>query len=108
MEIIYHSTLYIGLDSGLMHIAVAFSKPTFTIWGASNPVLYGYAWAGKQHHIVSLNLNCAPCSAWINPNTSRVTDPLRCPDFKCIKEIPVTMVKTELDDFIKSLDSFNH
>ena len=103
-EIIYHAQFYIGLDSGLMHIAVALNKPTFTIWGASNPTLYGYGWMDeKKHKIVSLNLKCAPCSAWINPNISRVKDPLQCPDFKCIKDISVEKVTTELDDFMKNI-----
>ena len=85
---VHQSQFYIGLDSGLMHIAVALNKPTFTVWGASNPILYGYEWIDpKKHKIVSLNLKCAPCSAWINPNTSRVTNPLECPDFKCIRDI---------------------
>lgn len=101
MEIIYRSQFYIGLDSGLMHIAAALNKPTFTIWGASNPVLYGYNWMGDKHKVVSLNLSCAPCSSWLNPNTSRVSNPLACPDFKCIKDISVEMVKVELDGFIQ-------
>ena len=101
MEIIYCSQYYIGLDSGLMHIAVALNKPTFTIWGASNPKLYGYDWMGTKHKIVSLNLSCAPCSSWLNANTSRVLNPFQCPDFKCIKGISVEMVTKELDSFIK-------
>ncbi len=101
MEIIYHSKFYIGLDSGLMHIAVALNKPTFTLWGASDPTLYGYNWLGEKHKVVSLNLPCAPCSAWINPNTTRVTDPLKCPDFKCIRGISVEFVATELNAFLK-------
>lgn len=103
MEIVYHSQFYIGLDSGLMHITVALNKPTFTIWGASNPVLYGYEWMGTKHKVISLNLPCAPCSSWINPNTSRVTNPLKCPDFKCIKGISVEKVISELDNFIATL-----
>lgn len=103
MEIMYHSQFYIGLDSGLMHIAVALNKPTFTIWGASNPKLYGYEWLGKQHKIVFLNLKCAPCAAWIKPNTSRVTNPLKCPDFACIRSILVKKVTDELDSFITDL-----
>lgn len=101
MEIISHSQFYIGPDSGLMHMAVALNKPTFTLWGASNPVLYGYEWLGNKHKVVSLYLYCAPCSAWINPNTKRVNDPLTCPDFKCIKDLPIEKVTEELDDFIK-------
>jgi ADP-heptose:LPS heptosyltransferase len=104
MEIICHAQFYIGLDSGLMHIAAALNKPTFTIWGASNPVLYGYEWMdAKKHKVVSLNLICAPCSSWIKPNTSRVSNPLNCPDFKCIKDIYVEKVTTELDDFMKNI-----
>lgn len=103
MEIIYHSKYYIGLDSGLMHMAVALNKPTFTIWGASNPKLYGYDWMGNKHKIVSLNLSCAPCSSWLNANTSRVLNSSLCPDYKCIKNISVEMVVKELDSFIKTI-----
>ena len=103
MEIIYHSQFYIGLDSGLMHIAVVLNKPTFTIWGASNPILYGYGWLGTKHKVVSLNLSCAPCSSWLDPNTSRVTNPSLCPDFKCIKDVSVKQVTEELDVFMKTI-----
>ena len=103
MEIIYHSRFYIGLDSGLMHIAVALNKPTFTIWGASNPKLYGYDWMGERHKVISLNLPCAPCSSWLNANTTRVSNSNQCPDFKCIKEISVEMVVKELDSFTKTI-----
>ncbi|MES2514549.1 MAG: glycosyltransferase family 9 protein [Bacteroidota bacterium] len=103
MEILHHSQFYIGLDSGLMHMAVALNKPTFTIWGASNPTLYGYEWIGPKHKIISLNLPCAPCSAWINPNTSRVDDSLKCPDFKCIRDISVSHVAEQLNIFIRSV-----
>lgn len=101
MEIIFHSRFYIGLDSGLMHIAAALNKPSFTLWGASDPELYGYAWLGDKHRTVSLNLSCAPCSAWIGRNTNRVNDPLQCPDFKCMRDLSVEIVTKELDGFMK-------
>jgi len=103
MEIIYQSQFYIGLDSGLMHIAVALNKPTFTIWGASNPTLYGYNWMGEKHKIVSLNLACAPCSSWLNANTNRVSNPALCPDFKCIKDISADKVTKELELFFNTI-----
>lgn len=102
MEIIYHSNYYIGLDSGLMHIAVALNKPTFTIWGASNSKLYGYDWMGTKHKIISLNLSCSPCSSWLGANTNRVSSPNQCPDFKCIKDISAEMVTDELETFMKN------
>lgn len=101
VDIICLAKLYIGLDSGLMHIAAAFNKPTFTLWGASNNKLYGYEWFGKQHKTVSLNLNCAPCSSWINPNITRVSNPLNCPDFKCIKTISTETVIKEFNEYYK-------
>lgn len=103
MEIIFRSQLYIGLDSGIMHIAAAFNKPTFTIWGATNPTLYGYLWKGNKHKIVSLNLDCSPCSSWINPNKSRVSDSHKCPDFKCIKSISTETVIKVFDEYYKSI-----
>jgi ADP-heptose:LPS heptosyltransferase len=103
MEIIHQSQFYIGLDSGLMHMAVALNKPTFTVWGASNPTLYGYKWLGEKHKIVSLNLACAPCSAWINPNRSRVSNPLLCPDFKCLANLSLDTVKEELIVFLNKI-----
>ena len=107
MEIIYHSNYYIGLDSGLMHIAVALNKPTFTIWGASNPKLYGYDWMGTKHKIVSLHLSCSPCSSWLNANTSRVSYPTQCSDFKCITNIPVKSVINELSVFLNQIETKN-
>lgn len=101
MNLIYHSQAYIGLDSGLMHIAVLFNKPTFTIWGASNPIQYGYNWLNRKHHIQSLSLPCAPCSSWIGANHQRVKNPNDCPDVKCIRDISVNDVIKELTHFLK-------
>jgi len=101
LEIISRADFYVGLDSGLMHMAVALDKPTFTIWGASNPKLYGYDWKGSNHKSVSLNLPCSPCSSWLNPNISRVSNPLSCPDFKCINDLSVELVIKELYDFLQ-------
>jgi ADP-heptose:LPS heptosyltransferase len=102
VSITANATFYIGLDSALMHLAFAFNKPSFSLWGASSPILYGYAWYdAKKHKVISQNLDCAPCNAWINPNTSRVENPLKCPDFKCIKTLGFEKVKSELIVFIE-------
>ena len=44
------SSGYIGLDSGLMHIAVALQKKTLAIFGASNEKLYGYESLDPRNH----------------------------------------------------------
>ncbi len=102
MDIIYNSNYYIGLDSGLMHMAVALNKPTFTIFGASNPKLYGYEWMGAKHYVASLNLPCSPCSSWLNANTTRVSNALDCSDFKCIREMSVDLVIKKLNTFFNA------
>ena len=79
---------YIGLDSGIMHMAAALQKKTLSIFGASNEKLLSYAGLdGDNHAVIIAQLSCRPCSSWKNANTSRVTDPLKCPDFACLKNI---------------------
>ncbi len=79
---------YIGLDSGIMHMAVALQKRTVTIFGASNENLYGYETLDPENHkVIRSSLNCRPCSAWKNANNSRVNDPMLCPDFACLTSI---------------------
>ncbi len=90
--ILKKSVLFVGHDSGLMHLAVAMNTPTITIWGASDPILFAYHPFDSKHVIIHHALACAPCNAWINPNTIRVQNPLDCPDFKCIRAITVTEV----------------
>lgn len=79
---------YIGLDSGIMHMAVALQKRTVTIFGASNEKLYGYETLDPDNHkVIRSSLSCRPCSGWKNANTSRVSDPMLCPDFACLTSI---------------------
>jgi len=84
---------YIGLDSGIMHMAVALQKKTFTIFGASNEKLYGYGVLDPVNHkVITSNISCRPCSSWKNPNTSRVSNPMLCPDFACLSLIEPGLV----------------
>ena len=104
-SILSRATLFIGHDSGPMHISVCYNVPTLTIWGGSSWHLYGYHnMAPKKHKIVGNKLDCWPCNAWINPNTKRVSDPLQCPDFKCITHISTKQVIEVLDKTMKELN----
>ncbi len=106
MQIIYHAQLLVGLDSGLLHIAVAFGKPTFTLWGGSSPVLYGYESINPiRHQCLSAKLPCSPCNAWMNPNISRVTDPQECPDFACMRALNPTVVFKHFQRYHDQLES---
>jgi ADP-heptose:LPS heptosyltransferase len=102
MEVISRGTLFLGLDGGLLHAAVVLGKPSFSIWGPSNPLLYGYEKMNPaKHRVISLGLLCAPCSAWIMPNTSRVSDPEQCPDHKCLMELKPDQVFGEFSIFVR-------
>jgi len=102
-EVIGKSSLFVGLDGGLMHIAAAQGIPTFTLWGPSNPLLYGYEQLNPRNNkICSLQLSCSPCSAWISPNTSRYAKPEDCPTRECLADLPPARVFTEFSTFAKT------
>ena len=53
------SKLYIGLDSGISHIASYVGVPSVVIYGPTDPVVWKPI--GKKVYQVSLNLDCSPC-----------------------------------------------
>ena len=101
-NLLAHSEGYIGLDSGLMHLAAALQKKSLAIFGASNEKLLGYHILDKSTHaVIASSLYCRPCSSYKNANTSRVSDPMLCPDFACLATI------TEEEVYKKVLVHFN-
>ncbi|PCJ83571.1 MAG: hypothetical protein COA57_11000 [Flavobacteriales bacterium] len=105
VEIVGKCKFYLGVDSGLMHLAVVHNKPTFTIWGGSDYNMYGYAKINPERHwIIQQKLDCWPCNSWLNPNTSRVSDPNKCPDFQCIKSISTEEVFEKFKAFAKKFN----
>jgi len=104
MQVLSHAKMFVGLDGGLMHLAVAFGKPTFTIWGPSSEQLYGYEqFDPKMHKCVRMNLTCHPCNAWIEPNTSKTSAPELCPDHACLKQLGSKEVFDQFSEYLKSL-----
>ncbi len=67
-------------DTGLMHIAAAFKKEIFSIWGNTIPEFGMYPYRTKFTVLENTKLSCRPCSK-IGYN--------KCPKkhFKCMKEI---------------------
>jgi ADP-heptose:LPS heptosyltransferase len=67
-------------DTGLMHIAAAFKKEIFSIWGNTIPEFGMYPYRTKFTVLENKKLNCRPCSK-IGFD--------KCPKghFKCMKEI---------------------
>uniref|UniRef100_A0A7C4ELB6 Glycosyltransferase family 9 protein n=1 Tax=Thermodesulfovibrio aggregans TaxID=86166 RepID=A0A7C4ELB6_9BACT len=88
--LIKQMNVFISNDSGLMHISAAVGTPVVAIFGPTNPV-WVRPWEVK-HRIVKADMPCSPCF-YYSP------EPLKCRaslDFKCLKEIDVSMVKEAL------------
>ncbi len=88
--LIKQMNVFISNDSGLMHISAAVGTPVVAIFGPTNPV-WVRPWKVK-HRIVKADMPCSPCF-YYSP------EPLKCRaslDFKCLKEIDVSMVKEAL------------
>ena len=48
-------------DTGMMHIAAAFSRPTVVIWGNTTPDLGMYPYQTEHDNLEVKNLSCRPC-----------------------------------------------
>jgi len=70
-----------GHDTGLTHLAAAFKKTIFSIWGGTVPNNF-YSYGTKFYVLENRKLNCRPCSK---------SGRSRCPrgHFKCMKENPL-------------------
>ena len=101
MTVLHGAQAYLGIDSGLMHLAVALGTRTFCLWGGSDHRLFGYAKVhAERHRILHQTVPCWPCNSYLAPNTSRVKDPLNCPDFRCIRSWSVEAVSAAFLDFL--------
>lgn len=104
IQLLSNCKLFIGLDGGLTHLAAALQKPTFSIWGPSSSFLYGYERFDAVHHqCADLHLPCSPCSAWIDPNKTRVDHPAQCPDHACLQSFLPENVFAQYRLFVNSL-----
>jgi heptosyltransferase-2 len=66
-KIIQMSRVVVSHDTGFLHVATAFKKPTITIWGATSPALQFEAYYPSENtpaHFNAMvpNLKCQPCS----------------------------------------------
>ena len=85
--VIRHCQLFVGNDSGLLHVASACKVPCVAIFGPTNPTWVS-PWR-TPHIIVSRGLPCSPCFQY----SSR---PLSCPaglDYACVRELPLEAVE---------------
>ena len=96
--VIADAMLHIGNDSSIMHLAGCLGVPTVSIWGGSDPKLYGWHKVdAEKHTVIYKNPSCGPCSRWIKPNLSKTEVPSLCPDFSCLSKISANEILSEVD-----------
>ncbi len=95
-ELVYlikNSKIFIGNDSGPLHIAYTFDKPTVSFFGPETPLLYGPPKEDK-HTVLYKDIYCSPCLNIYNSKT------FICHDNQCLKQIrPEEVIKTLKEKF---------
>ena len=91
-DIVRRSNLVISHDTGLMHIAAAFKKMVFSIWGNTVPSFGMYPYKTTYKNFQVNKLWCRPCSK---------IGYEKCPlgHFKCMNKI-------EIDGIVESVNEF--
>ncbi|MDP2728748.1 MAG: glycosyltransferase family 9 protein [Dehalococcoidia bacterium] len=56
------ATLAVGLDSGIMHLAVAVGTPSVHLYGPVDKATFGPWGPGERHLVVTSDLPCIPCN----------------------------------------------
>jgi len=97
-------SLYVGNDSGPMHIAAALGVPTIGIYGSSSPERTSpRGLKGAQHISISASFACSPCrERFFDECPSPPTPDERPP---CLNEISVEMVADAVDRVLSSQGS---
>ena len=98
IEEIKNCSLFVGNDSGPLYLAVLYGKPTFTIYGPTNPE-YSKPF-GILHKQIFLNLSCTP----IKEQYCILEAGRRCPTNECMKSLEQDYIYNELLKLINMLE----
>ncbi len=85
-SIVRQSRLVFSHDTAMMHVAAAFGKEVYSIWGNTIPGYGMYPYRTKYHLLENKGLSCRPCTK---------IGYSKCPKghFKCMEEISFDSVK---------------
>jgi ADP-heptose:LPS heptosyltransferase len=89
-SLVQQATMVITHDTGMMHIAAAFNKKIYSVWGNTVPEfgMYPYKASASSRMIEVKRLSCRPCSK---------IGYAKCPKghFKCMQEIDEKLFLSE-------------
>jgi heptosyltransferase II len=97
IEVIRGCSLYISNDTGPLYIANLMGKPTFTIYGPTNPD-YSLPF-GRNHHFVRKKLGCTPDTE----QACFTMAGINCTHYDCMNLLELPEVKTEIFKLIETL-----
>jgi predicted lipopolysaccharide heptosyltransferase III len=86
------SSIFVGNDSGVAHIAAAVGTPQVVVFGSSN-VAHWRPWTAAPSEVVREEMPCAPCPGYT------------CAEFdapECIRRVPVERVVAAVERVIES------
>ena len=100
-SIIQMAQVVVSHDTGFLHIAAAFHKPTITIWGATSPVLqfeayYPAGTISPHYNSIVPSLNCQPCSK---------QGENKCPQghFACMRLQNINTIASKVTEYYKAV-----
>lgn len=95
------ASVVLSHDTGFLHVAVAFKKPTITIWGSTSPILqfepfYPDATVVFKYNSLVPGLTCQPCDK---------QGASKCPKghFKCMLEQDIQGIAQKANTFLSNL-----
>lgn len=99
-------SLLIGNDSGSIQLAAFLEKPTFTIYGPTNPKFHLPLFNPDYHKFI---FNEIICSAKKNERLCTASGGVHgCPSFECMNSIPVRKVYEQVNLFMRELNTTNN
>jgi heptosyltransferase-2 len=98
ISILKKCSLLISNDSGPIYIANILNKPTFTIYGPTNPE-FSLPY-GKYNRMIRKKLNCSPESGKQYCFTKAG---LYCPSYECMNQLSLNEVKNSILTFINEI-----
>lgn len=88
-----HCRLFLGHDSGPMHLAVAMGTPVLALFGPSDPITYGPL--GERSLALYKGVECSPCFLGGRWHSA-------CSEYKCIDGITVEEVWGALEGLLQA------
>jgi ADP-heptose:LPS heptosyltransferase len=93
LDIIARLDLMISMDSANMHLASIHDVPVISIWGPTHPATGFYGWGQDPNHLISLPMECRPCSVYGNKPCWRG-------DHACMTGITVDVIYSRIMDLL--------